>query len=199
MDVEESITRLIGLAKAGEAAVVEPLWNAYFQKLVGVARHKLATAPRAAADEEDVALSAFQSFWNGVRADRFPHLTDRTSLWPLLVAITSHKCVDLVRHQTRAKRGGGAVYDAPAVLEAVVGREPGPDAATQVADQLAALLTCLDRTGDPQLRKVAELRLHGHSADEIGTALDCSKRTVERKLGVIERCWAAEVFDDAAR
>lgn len=196
MDVEESITRLIGLAKAGESAVAEPLWHAYFQKLVGVARHKLATAPRAAADEEDVALSAFQSFWNGVRADRFPQLTDRTSLWPLLVAITAHKCVDLVRHQTRAKRGGGVAHDPPAALEVVVSREPEPDIPIQITDQLATLLACLDRTGDPQLRKVAELRLHGHSADEIGSTLDCSKRTVERKLAVIERCWAAEVDDD---
>jgi DNA-directed RNA polymerase specialized sigma24 family protein len=197
MDVKESVTRLIGLAKAGETDVVGPLWHAYFQKLVAVARNKLATAPRAVADEEDVALSAFKSFWNGVRQDRFPQLTDRTSLWPLLVAITSHKCVDLVRHQTRAKRSGGA--STPTGLDEVVTREPGPDAAAQVADQLAGLLDCLDRTGDPQLRKVAELRLHGHTADEIGAALGCAKRTVERKLGVVERCWAAEVFDDSTQ
>jgi hypothetical protein len=44
------------------------LWEAYFNRLVGLARTKLRTAPRRAADEEDVALSAFDSFCCGVGA-----------------------------------------------------------------------------------------------------------------------------------
>jgi len=31
---------------------------------------------------------------------------DRDSLWPLLVAITANKSVDLIRHENRQKRGG---------------------------------------------------------------------------------------------
>jgi len=195
VDADESITRLIGLARTGGDDGLDRLWDIYFQKLGAFARHKLASAPKAAADEEDVALSAFKSFWQGLRSDRFPQLTDRTSLWPLLVAIASNKCVDLVRHQTRAKRGG--TRGVPVGLDGIVDGEPAPDAAVHIADQLAVLLDCLDRTGDPALRRVAERRLNGDTAEEIAGSLGCAKRTVERKLAVIERCWAAEVSDDA--
>ena len=103
--------------------------------------------PRCAADEEDVALSAFKSFWNAAQRDRFPQLTDRTSLWPLLVAITANKCVDHLRHENRQKRGGGT--DAAAMnIEQIVGREPTPEFACEVADQLEYLLRRLNATGD---------------------------------------------------
>lgn len=193
MDAEESITRLIGQMKDGQADAVERLWAVYFQKLVALARRKLAAAPQMKTDDEDLALSAFKSFWAGVRDDRFPQLTDRTTLWPLLVAITLNKCVDHVRHRTRQKRGGAAT--AVTGLDALVGREPDPGLAADVADQLSHLLAALDATGDPILRRVAELRLHGHTTTEIADALDCARRTVERKLALIERCWATEAAD----
>lgn len=194
MDADESITRLIGLVKDGREDAVAQLWHVYFDKLAGLARRKLEAAPRLASDDEDLALSAFKSFWKGVRDDRFPQLTDRTTLWPLLVAITLNKCVDRVRHECRKKRGGAAKEVLG--IEEIVGREPDPQLAGEVADQLQHLLACLDRTGDPTLRRVAELRLHGHSAAEIATTMDCAKRTVERKLALIERCWATEAADE---
>lgn len=195
MDADESITRLIGQLKDGrDGEAVERLWAIYFEKLVGVARRKLGAAPRLAADGEDLALSAFKSFWTGVRDDRFPQLTDRSALWPLLVAITLNKCVDRVRHEGRIKRGGAAKELAG--IEEFVGREPDPQIAVDVADQLQFLLACLDRTGDPSLRRVAELRLHGHSAAEIAGAVGCAKRTVERKLELVGRCWATEAADE---
>jgi DNA-directed RNA polymerase specialized sigma24 family protein len=197
MDAEGSITRLIGLAKAGEAEAAEGLWAAYFRKLVALARRKLDAAPRRAADEEDVALSAFKSFWDAARQDRFPRLTDRASLWPLLVAITANKCAEQHRRETRRKRGGG-VAPAAVGLEQVVGREPTPEFACQVADELDHLLGRLDATGDPLLRRVAVLRMGGHNPGEIAAALGCARRTVERKLALIERCWAAEVGDEFA-
>jgi hypothetical protein len=98
---EQSITRLIGLARTGAPSATERLWRAYFDKLVAVARQRLAPASRRLADEEDVALSAFASFWAGAAADRFPQLTDRTALWPLLVAITANKYTDPIRRETR--------------------------------------------------------------------------------------------------
>jgi DNA-directed RNA polymerase specialized sigma24 family protein len=186
---EGSITRLIGLARTGEPEAAERLWAAYFGRMVAVARRKLAAAPRAAADEEDVALSAFKSFWAGARRDRFPRLTDRASLWPLLVAITSHKCVDQVRYESRRKRGGAVAVG----LDEFVSREPTPEFACELADRLTGLLARLDATGDPALRRVAVLRLGGGTPAEIADELGCARRTVERKLDLIERCWAAEV------
>lgn len=195
MDPEQSITRLIGLARTGDPAAAERLWRAYFDKLVAVARRRLAPASRRLADEEDVALSAFASFWAGAAADRYPQLTDRTALWPLLVAITAHKCTDLIRHETRQKRGGGAAAES-GVLEQLLDREPPPEFAAQVADQLTHLLGRLDALGDPTLRAVAELRMTGRTQAEIADDLGYVRETVSRKLRLIEACWVAEGGDD---
>src|SRR5262245_27831896 len=102
-----SITRWVGLLKGGDAKAVQPLWEVYFRRLVELAEKRLNGVPKRVADEEDVALSAFHSFCRGARGGNFPQLADRHNLWPLLVAITQNKCVDLVRRQTRHKRGGG--------------------------------------------------------------------------------------------
>ena len=40
--------------------------------------------------------------------------------------------------------------------------------------------------------KVALLKLEGYSNEEIARSLDCSSRTVERKLEVIRKRWTAE-------
>lgn len=194
-DPEESITRLIGMARTGDPGAAERLWNAYFDRLVALARAKLSPAASRGADEEDVALSAFASFWDGARRDRFPQLTDRSALWPLLVAITAHKCTDLVRRETRQKRGGGAVSD-PSAIEHLIDKEPPPEFAFQVADQLQHLLAKLDATGDPTLRQVAVLRMNGLTQGEIAEQLGCVRETVGRKLKLIEVCWAEDAGDD---
>ncbi len=195
MDTEQSITRLIGMARAGEAEAAEQLWRTYFDKLVAVARKKLAVSAPRAADEEDVALSAFASFWAGAGQDRYPQLTDRSALWPLLVAITANKCTDLIRRETRKKRGGGAVNDVSAIAF-VIDQEPSPDFALTVADQLEHLLNCLDRAGDPMLRRVAMLRMNGLTQAEIAIELGCVRETIVRKLRLIELAWAAEAEHD---
>src|SRR5262249_15487625 len=113
-----SVTLWIEQLKAGNPAAAQPLWQDYFRRLVGVARTRLRGAPRRAADEEDVALSAFDSFCRGAARGRFPRLADRDDLWQLLVLIRERKAVDLVQHERRRKRGGGAVLDEAALVGA---------------------------------------------------------------------------------
>src|SRR6516164_9629014 len=57
-----SVTRWFGLLQAGDPAAAQQLWERYFRRLVGLARKRLRGAARRATDEEDVALSAFDSF-----------------------------------------------------------------------------------------------------------------------------------------
>lgn len=73
-----------------------------------MASRRRGDTPRHAANEEDVALSAFASFCRAAEQGRFPSLSDRDDLWKLLVVLTARKAVDLKRHEGRAKRGGGA-------------------------------------------------------------------------------------------
>src|SRR5262249_42474905 len=148
---EGSVTRWLHELQAGEQAAAQELWNRYFRRLVGLARHKLQGAPRRAADEEDVALSAFDSFCRGVEQGRFPRLDDRDNLWRLLVVITERKACDLVQHEHRQKRGGGNVCgesgladtldfsEEGAGIDQLASREPTPEMAAQVADECRRL------------------------------------------------------------
>jgi len=107
MSSSGSVTAWIDRLCAGDRDATKPLLQGYFQPLVDLARKKLRNAPRGMADEEDVPLSAFDSFIRGAAKGRFPQLTDRDDLRHLLLVITERKAVDLVNHERREKRGGG--------------------------------------------------------------------------------------------
>src|SRR5262249_18029973 len=149
MSTEGSITCWIGKLKTGDALAAQRLWEIYFARLVKLARRRLALAPRRAAAEEAVARSAFHSLSQGAQEGRSSPLADRANLWSLLVAITTHKCVDLIRRENRQKRGG--VADALPSFDELISREPTPEFLAEVADQLDCLLALLDATGDADL------------------------------------------------
>src|SRR5215510_3530662 len=97
-------THWLRLLQAGDREAIQKLWEGYYRRLVGLARKKLGELPRRAADEEDVVLSAFDSFCRGAEAGRFPRLEDRDDLWQVLVTITTRKAFDLVKHEGRDRR-----------------------------------------------------------------------------------------------
>ena len=196
MPSDGSVTHWLQQLREGDAAAAQPLWERYFGRLVGLARARLQGTPRRAADEEDVALSAFDSFCQGVEAGRFPRLDDRDNLWRVLVALTARKAIDHARAERRRKRGGGAVLDeaalgdgpagAVAALEDVVGREPTPEFAAVLAEECRRLLGLLPDAG---LREVAVWKMEGFTNAEIAGRLGCGLRSVERKLRLIRAAW----------
>src|SRR5262245_37376968 len=105
MSSSGSITAWIDQLRAGDRAAAQHLWQGYFHLLVDLARQKLRRAPRGMADEEDVALSALDSFFRGAVRGRYPQLSDSDDLWNLLLVITERKAVDLMNHERREKRG----------------------------------------------------------------------------------------------
>jgi len=194
MPSKGSVTRWLGQAQAGDAEAAQRLWQRYFSRLVGLARVKLRGLPPGMADEEDVALSAFDSFYRGVEQGRFPRLNDRDNLWSLLVVITARKAGKLKRDQGRQKRGG--IRDEQASppkddleLEEVIGREPSPDFAAQVAEECQSLLDALP---DDETRTIALCKMEGYTTEEIAKKLDCAPRTVERKVRLIRGRWEKE-------
>jgi len=195
MELSASVTAWLDQLKLGDPEAAQRLWEAYYTSLVRLARRKLAHAARRVADEEDVALAAFHSFCRGVGKGRFPRLEDRNDLWEVLLMMTDRKASDQRRLERRQKRGGGRVQGESAFgspetsaggLGAIVGREPTPDFAFQVAEQLDRLLV---RLGEDALRELATLKLEGYSNAEIAERLDCGLRTVERKLSRIRAIW----------
>jgi DNA-directed RNA polymerase specialized sigma24 family protein len=190
-----SVTRYLGGLKAGEAEAARVLWERYFADLVRLARARLRDAPRAAADEEDAALSAFDSLCRGAEQGHFPRLDDRADLWRVLVTITARKAADLVQHERRLKRGGGRIQSeadlAAAALEAgglaqAPSHEPSPELAAVMAEECRRLFEALP---DESLRQVAALRLEGYTDREIAARLDCGLTTIERRLRTIRTVW----------
>jgi DNA-directed RNA polymerase specialized sigma24 family protein len=188
-----SVTRWLAQLQAGDQAAVQQLWERYFRRLVGLARKKLHGSARVVANEEDVALSAFDSFCRNAEAGRFPNLLDRDGLWQLLVVITVRKAAHLLRDQRRQKRGGGLVTasDPPELLlEQVLSREPTPELAAQLAEEYQRLLRCL---ADEELVAVAVWRMEEYTVEEIAARMDCAPRTVKRKLRLIRGIWEKEI------
>jgi DNA-directed RNA polymerase specialized sigma24 family protein len=188
-----SVTHWINQLTRGDHAAAQPLWERYFLRLVGLARKKLQGTPRRAADEEDVALSAFDSFCRAAGRGRFPQLSDRDDLWRLLVIITARKAADLIHGGLRAKRGGGKVLDEAAAgpgFDQAAGGEPTPEFAAQVAEECRRLL---DSLGNDDLRKIALWKMEGYTDEEIAAGLQYVPRTVRRKVRQIRSLWAKEL------
>jgi DNA-directed RNA polymerase specialized sigma24 family protein len=192
MTPEGSVSTWLGLLKGGDTDAAQPLWERYFRRLVGLARTRLREAPRRVADEEDVAICAFNSFCRGVEGGRFPKLADRDDLWRVLVVLTARKAAHLLRDQNRQKRGGLAeplrIGADDGEVEAVLSTEPTPEFAAETADEFRRLL---GRLQDQELEQVAVWKLEGFTNDEIAERLACAPRTVERKLRLIREVWEA--------
>lgn len=195
---EGSVTGWLSDLQDGSDEAAEHLWERYFQQLVDLANRRLGTIPRAASDSEDIALSAFHSLCRGAARGRFDRLGSRDDLWHLLLHITRQKVAAQVRRGTAQKRGGGlagrAGPDGSQVsLEQVMTSEPTPEALTLVDEWYQHLL---NRLRDDSVRKVAVWRMEGYSNDEIASKLDCTTRSVERKLKLIRETWTRELEGD---
>ena len=204
MSSGQSVTLWMQKAQAGDARAAQELWDRYFKRLVGLARKKLQGTSRRMADEEDVALSAFHSFFRGLQQGRFPQLTDRNNLWAVLITLTVRKADDLVKHQGRLKRGGGAVQGESAFLP----RE-GTDAEAAGIDQVrdpkampdfpGVIEELLDKLGDRDLQQVAIWKMEGYTNEQIAAKLGCVPRTVDRKLRSIKEIWEPDVGGEAKK
>lgn len=200
MSQEESVTLWLRQLAQGDDQAAQLLWERYFDELVRVARRKLAMASRRVADEEDVALVAFNSFCNGVQAGRFSRLDDRDDLWQILLMLTARKAIDQRRHDEAEVRGAGAVRGESVFspvgqrgngitsIEQVVGEAPTPEFALAVSEEMESLLLRLDND-ELQLRDISLAKLEGKTNAEIAQCFNMSLRSVERKLSLIRRIW----------
>jgi DNA-directed RNA polymerase specialized sigma24 family protein len=107
----------------------------------------------------------------------------------------------LLARERCQKRGGGrgqtavaevAGPDEQVLLEEVIGSEPTPQFAAQMAEEYEQLL---DRLGDETLRAVATWKVEGYTNQEIKSKLGCSLATVERKLARIRGIWLRSAPD----
>lgn len=200
MSSEGSITRWIGELERGSNDATQALWDRYFPQLLRIARQKLADAPRRVADEEDVALSAMDSFFRAAEQGKFPNLMDRNDLWRLLLQMTARKVVDLKRRETRQRRGGGRVRiesdlqqpDSGSnewALSRLIADTPTPEFAAMVAEEFCRRLGQLRKSDQ---RALALAKMQGFTNQEVAGQLGVSVATIERRLRLIRKTWEQE-------
>ncbi len=181
----------------------ERVWEEFFPRLMRLAKKKLDDLPKRAFDEEDVALSALNSFFRGREGGHFDRLTNKDEMWRLLATITVRKATAQRRRLMADKRGGGRMEFGESVF-----LRPGMDGDGSIAGLAAMqddnllpettdeiLNTCgelLEKLGDEKLRSTAVLRLQGFSNEEIANELGCSVARTKQRLQRIREIWAAD-------
>ena len=98
MSSDDPISLWLDELRNGDDEAATRLWNHFCLRLYESARAKLQPQTRRVYDEQDAALSAFNSVCAGIVAGRFPALRDRQGLWGLLLVITSRKVADRHRY-----------------------------------------------------------------------------------------------------
>jgi RNA polymerase sigma factor (sigma-70 family) len=192
---EGSITALIERVQEGDHEAARLLWQRYYPRMVALARQKLKGFSPRVADEEDAALSAFNTFCDGAEKGHFPDLKNRDELWALLVVLTARKVADMLRSHVRKKHGEGLVRGdsafagdeadlGPGGFDDVPGKELTPLEEVVLAEEVETLL---ERLRDPMLRQIAVWKLESYTNAEIADRLGCSQPTVERRLALIRR------------
>jgi RNA polymerase sigma factor (sigma-70 family) len=186
-----SVSGWISQLKVGDEAAAQRLWERYFGRLVRLVRARRGSTIAPGTDAEDVALSTFATFCQGMQRGRFPQLGDRNDLWRLLVVLTVRKLWHCRRDARSDKRGGGLTHG-PATeqdLEEIASREPTPEFAAEVAEQVSRRLASLDTA---ELRTIAMRKLEGYTTEEIAAQLGCARSTIERRLRLIRLHWTEE-------
>jgi len=200
-----SVTRLIQLLRSGDPAEREMaarlIWLRYFRDLLELARNKVDRRIRRREDEEDVVQSMYKSFCLRQQRGEFD-LAGRDALWRLLVTITLRKARNAAKRQGRDMRDLAREQTLPIddgtqsahwALEQMDAAGPTPAEAAVLNEALERRLEAL---ADPDLRQIALWRLEGYTNREIADQLDCTERSVERRLVRIRSKWMS--YDDGS-
>lgn len=171
---------LLDRFRRGDESAAHALFARYFDRLAATARSRLADRLSTRVDAEDVALSAYRSFFAGAREGHYV-LGRGGDLWRLLSAIARHKRLKRVRHERAARRSFELETSLDRLADVPPDADPGPEAAVALADELERAISLLDPFG----RRVLELRLKGWRVSEIAEDSGRSERSVRRSLSQI--------------
>lgn len=188
----QAITVWIDQLLDGNEQAAEGLWQHISLRLKEFARLKLDVRTRRQYDEHDVANSAFHSLCCGL-ADGRIEAENRGALWGLLAVIAARKVSTKQRYLNRQKRGGGAVRGdsgfaeyGDAGINQIEGNHKTPDVLAEVAESCDQLLNALP---DEMLKRIVLLKFQGSTDGEVAAELQCTRRTIVRKLEKIRRIW----------
>lgn len=174
---------LIQAVREGNPQAADVLFDRYVERLIRLVRTKISAKLARRFDAEDVVQSVYRSFFTKLREGRF-ELSESGDLWRLLAAISINKVLFRARHHNQKKRDvsqeesvgdGSSVCGVPF---SAVQQEPTPEQAAMLTEELDRELA--DYT--PLQREIVQLRLQGHTVEEIADTVKRTRRTVQRTL-----------------
>jgi DNA-directed RNA polymerase specialized sigma24 family protein len=191
-----SVSELMRQLKNDDSDATRQIWDRFIERLISEASKRLKSLPRRAVDEEDIALSAFDAFFRGVREQRFHRMDSRDDLWQVLAMLAERKAIAVLRNELADKRGGGLnrgesvfenlLFDSTRVVGIDQVADPDPNAVEAFTLEVREMLEGLD---DHLLHQIAVRKLEGFTNPEIAGQMGIALRAVERKLQLIRHKW----------
>ena len=184
---------LVASFRGGDEAAATALFERYFVRLTALVRGRLGAKLRARVDADDVAMSAYRSFFVRAAAGQF-ELEESGDLWRLLARMALHKLSHQVERHSAEKRAVSQeerLTDANGLTHDIASPEPSPDEAAAIADELEFIMRSLNETQ----RRTLELRLQGELLETIAAELGQSERTVRRTLAHVREIMVKRLPD----
>jgi RNA polymerase sigma factor (sigma-70 family) len=184
MGDQESLHDLLDRWRAGDQAAAADLYRRYAPRLRSLARQQIGPRLRPRLDPDDVMLSVLDTVLR--RIARGEYAVDHSgTLWNLLEAIAKNKIRKQAEFHGAGKRDvGREVHLSPDDVPAdALGREPAPEEAAVLADELEKIRQRLS----PGDFEIFQLQFAGHTWPEIADRLHCARQTVRYKAQRIER------------
>lgn len=188
---------LLEQCRRGDQSAAAAIFTRYVDRLTALARTRLSPRLAARLDADDIVMSAYCSFFVGVRERGF-NANGGDDLWQLLVQITLRKLYrQVARHHAskRAVRRDVSLQLVDGSQMQIPDREPRAEEAAAVADELERILTGLQPIG----QRVVELRLQGEAVTAIAAELRINERTVRRWLDRARQVAIARAADPGRR
>jgi RNA polymerase sigma-70 factor (ECF subfamily) len=172
---------LISQFRKGDQDAARQIVDRYLDRLLTLARRRISQRLASRVDPEDIVQSVFRTFFGRVKDGQFV-FADQDDLCKLLMRITLHKTLRQVAYHKAAKRDPN--METPhgehhhEQLMALFDEEPTQEATVAFLDQLEHFLGQLR----PQEREILEMRLQGHSNEDIATKLGIYDRKIRRVI-----------------
>ena len=185
MSEDRSFDNLMARLRTGDNDAATRVFNRFANRLIELARRRLAPEVRQKLDPEDVLQSVFRSFFAHQAAGEIKDLEGWDSLWSWLVVITLRKCGKRMDYFFSERRD--VHREIPVELpdedeaDSDSGHssdEPTPSEAAMLTETVEQLMSRFEG----RHRQILTLILQGHLVREISLKVGCTERMVYRVL-----------------
>lgn len=173
--------QLIARWQSGSQTAAQQLFDSYVNRLLLLARWHISDRLRTRIDPDDVVQSVFRTFFFRVKNDSFT-FDEADDLFKLLARITLHKTLRQVAYHRAARRSPEREHptsqnEDDTVMQ-LMDTEPDPETVVEFADHLKTFLGKFST----QEQQIIEMRLQGHTSEEIAEKLGTYDRKIRRVL-----------------